>query len=121
ADRAYDIPPFLDRCQERGWQVIVRCKANSALHFRDHQGREQELRQLLRQRVRRPDQRWKGRGQLFKKAGWRTVSIVAVWARGETEPLVVLSTLAPRWDLAAWYGRRFWSGWGFGPGKSPAW
>src|SRR5690606_28330642 len=43
ADRAYDVPAFLDRLAAYGWSWIVRCKARGQLRFRDRQGREQRL------------------------------------------------------------------------------
>lgn len=121
ADRAYDIPPFIDRVAARGWHWVVRLKANGAGKFRDHQGREQDLARLIRRYVAAPGQRWKTRGAIFKKAGWRTVSLVAVWAPGAKEPLVVLTDLPPRWEVLRLYDRRFWIEPGFRTDKSAGW
>lgn len=121
ADRAYDGPAFVDRVQAHGWHWVVRTKANSALRFRDQRGREAALAEWLRVRVRRPGQRWKARGQVFKKADWRTASVIAVWAPGQRERLVVLSDLPPRWDVIAQYGRRPWTEPGFRDTKSAGW
>ncbi len=121
ADRAYDIPPFLDRLAAYGWHWVVRVKANGSLHYRDWQGHEEELRAHLSRVLRRPGDRWKGRLEVFKDAGWRTASVVAVWEPSAKEALVTLSDLPPRWDLHAWYDRRFWIEPGFRTDKSAGW
>lgn len=120
-DRAFDVPPFVDRVAARGWHWVVRAKAASALRFRGRGGREAPLRDLVRRRVAAPGRRWKGRGQLFKKAGWRDASVVAVWAPGAAEPLVVLTDLPPRWEVLRRYGCRFWIEPGFRSDKAAGW
>lgn len=121
ADRAYDVPPLVDRLTALGWHWVIRCKAKGTLRYRDATGREQSLRAALGWRLRGPGWRWKGRGQVFKQAGWRTVSVVGQWAAGQQEPLVVLSDLPPRWELLWWYGRRFWIECGFRNDKGGGW
>jgi hypothetical protein len=121
ADRAFDIAPFVDRIAARGWHWVVRLKANGANRFRDQRGREHGLRDLLRGRLAAPGRRWKARGQLFKKAGWRPASVVAAWARGMREPVVVLTDLPPRWDALKHYDRRFWIETGFRSDKRKGW
>lgn len=120
ADRAYDIPPFLDRLTARGWSYVVRLKLGSTV-FRDHQGRVQPLRALIERHVQRPGQRWKGRGQLFKTAGWRSVSVVAYWQPDEDERLVVVTDGPPCWTALAAYGRRFWCETAFRADKTAGW
>jgi hypothetical protein len=121
ADRAYDVPPFVDRLAAYGWHWVVRAKANSTLCFRDRRGREAPLRQLVRARVRSAGQRWKGRGQVFKGAGWRAASVLAVWAPGQAERLVLLSDLPPQWAVLRLYDRRFWIEPGFRADKAKGW
>src|SRR5947207_996937 len=118
ADRAFDIPTFVDRITARGWHWVVRLKANGTSRFRDHLGREHGVRDLVRRHVARPGQRWKAHGQVFKKAGWRPASVVALWAAGQAEPLVVLTDLPPRWEVLKLYGRRFWIEAGFRTDKT---
>lgn len=120
ADRAFDIPPMLDRCTARGWSFVVRLKLGS-VRYRDHGDRERPLRPLIERQVQRPGQRWKGRGRLFKGAGWRTVSIVAYWQPGEDERLVVVTDGPPAWAALAAYGRRFWCEAAFRSDKSAGW
>ncbi len=121
ADRAYDIPPFIDRVAARGWHWVVRLKANAATRFLDAQHREHAVKSRIRRYVGAPGQRWKARGRLFKKAGWRPASIVAVWAAGTQEPLVVVTDLPPRWEVLRSYDRRFWIEAGFKADKSSGW
>ncbi len=121
ADRAFDIAPFVDRVAAHGWHWVVRARGRSDLRYRDYHGREHAVRTLLARHLDGPGRRWRGRGQVFKTAGWRTASIVAVWAVGRTEPLVVLSDLPPRWELVGVYGRRFWIEPGFRTDKTRGW
>jgi hypothetical protein len=121
ADRAYDIPPFIDRIAARGWHWVVRLKANGTTRFRDHRGREHSVKTLVERYVAAPGQRWKARGWLFKKAGWRPVSLVATWTPGAKERLVVITDLPPRWTVLAHYDRRFWIEPGFRTDKASGW
>jgi hypothetical protein len=121
ADRAYDVPAFVDRVAARGWHWVVRCKARGTLRFRDRLGRAAPLAAVLGRHVAAPGRRWKGRGAVFKKAGWREASVVAAWAPGEAEPLVVLTDLPPRWSALRTYARRFWIEPGFRADKGKGW
>lgn len=121
ADRAFDIPPFVERIAARGWHWVVRLKAEGANRFQDHQGREHSLRALIHRHVAAPGQRWKARGRIFKGAGWCTASLIAVWASGAKERLVVITDLPPRWQVLAHYDRRFWIEPGFRTDKSSGW
>jgi hypothetical protein len=121
ADRAFDIAPFVDRLAARGWHWVIRLKAEGAHRFLDHQGREHRLQALIHRHVAAPGQRWKARGRIFKGAGWRDASIVAIWAPGHKERLVVITDLPPRWEVLRHYDRRFWIEAGFRTDKSSGW
>jgi hypothetical protein len=121
ADRAYDVPPFIDRVAAHGWQWVIRLKAKGNVVLRDRRDREQPVRTLIAARVRRPGQRWKTSARLFKNAGWRPVHLVAIWATGADEPLVVISDQPLRWAAVAAYRRRFWCEPGFRNDKSHGW
>ena len=99
ADRADDIPAFVDRIASYGWQWVVRCTAGSSLRWRDYQGREGALRDLVARHLPGPGRRWKARGQVVTAAGWREASVVGVWAPGHAERLVVLSDLPAHWAV----------------------
>lgn len=121
ADRAYDIPAFIDRISAKGWHWVVRCKVSSSLRWRDVPGREWALRTLVECHLPGPGRRWKARGQVFKAAGWRDASVVGVWAPGHAERLVVLSDLPTQWAVLRLYGRRFWIEPGFRNDKRRGW
>jgi Transposase DDE domain len=121
ADRAFDIAPFVDRIAARGWHWVVRLKAEGAHRFRDYLGRDHALRALVHRYLPAPGRRWKARGQLFKGAGWRDASVVATWAPGAKERLVVLTDLPPTWEPLRQYDRRFWIEPGFRSDKSKGW
>jgi Transposase DDE domain len=124
ADRAYDVPGVIDRLTAVGWDWILRVKARSQLRWRDDAdplAPEQRVRDLVGTALDRPGQRLRATGQAFKKAGWRAVNLVGEWGRGYTEPPVVLTNLAPEWDVLRQYGRRFWIEAAFRHDKSHGW
>ncbi len=121
ADRAYDIPPFLDRLTARGWHWVIRLKANASTRFLDQHQVEQPLKTLLHRRLKRPGWRCKFRGKLFKDAGWRKVSVVALWAEREDEALVVITDFPPSYRVLPIYRKRFWIELGFRTDKSAGW
>jgi hypothetical protein len=121
ADRAYGIPPFLDRCAALGWHYVLRLTTTGSHRFCDVRGQEHALQDVVRHHLAGPGRRWKSRGKLFKDAGWRAVSLVGVWGTGAKQPLVVLTDLAPRWSVVRQYERRFWIEPGFRSDKSKGW
>jgi hypothetical protein len=121
ADRAYDIPPIIDRLSARGWHWVIRLKTRASTRFLDHQGIEQPLTAVLERRLQGPGWRCKARGKLFKDAGWREVSLVGLWAAREDEALVVISDLSPSYALLDRYRRRFWIETSFRNDKAAGW
>jgi hypothetical protein len=121
ADRAYAIPPFLDRLHAYGWHWVLRLTTTGSHRWCDHHGHEHALRAVVRQHVGRAGQRWRAHGCLFKDAGWRRVDVVAIWAAGANEALVVISDLHERWRVLALYERRFWCEAGFRNDKGKGW
>jgi hypothetical protein len=121
ADRAYDIPPLIDRLAARGWDWIIRVKARSQMVWQEDDGREQPLRALVSAALTGPGTRLRATGQTFKKAGWRPVHLVGEWGHGYAEPLVVLTSLPPRWTVLSRYARRFWIEVAFRQDKSAGW
>lgn len=121
ADRAYAIPPFLDRLRGYDWHWVIRVTTTGSHRWCDRHGREHALRAVLRRQIGQPGQRWRARGCLFKDAGWRRVDLVAVWAAGAKESLVVITDLGERWNVLALYQRRFWIEPGFRSDKRKGW
>lgn len=101
ADRAFGTPAFTDLVTAHDWDYLVRVQGQT--HYRDLQGREVALHSF----VPKPDCRRKRQGQVFKKRGWRSVSVVAYWGRRHQSPLILVSSLPPRWELIALYRRRY--------------
>ena len=60
----------------------------------------------IRDRAPRPGTRWLGHGHAFLKAGWRAVNVVAVWRRGDDEPWLLVTDLAPTWVRCTQYRHR---------------
>jgi hypothetical protein len=100
ADRAFGCPVFTDPVTARGWDWLVRVQGQT--RWQDRQGQVR----ALRQQVVVAGQRWKGRGALFKDAGWREASAVVLWGRTHREPLLLASSLPLSWNLIALYKKR---------------
>jgi len=92
ADRAFGTPAFTDLLQPYGWHYVVRVQGQT--RYRDARGRVRPLADL----VVRAGQRRKGRGQVFKKQGWRSASVVVVWGHPHTSPLCLVTDLSPDWS-----------------------
>jgi len=101
ADRAFGCPAFIDLVVRRNWHYVVRVQGQTIC--RDRLGRERSLESLVPFRNRRA----KLRGQAFKKAGWRSVSVVAYWGPSHSKPLCLVSDLKPGWYLIHLYRHRF--------------
>jgi hypothetical protein len=119
ADRAFGCPAFIDLIlpvnQTREgksitnssssslprWHYIVRVQDQT--RCRDRTGKEFSIRSL----VRLPHQHVKLRGEVFKKRGWRTASVVVYWGRRYKDPLCLVSDLRPQWSLVALYRHRY--------------
>lgn len=100
---------------------MIRITTTGSHRFRDAHGRAWALKNWLARRVAAGGQQWKGRGAVLKGAGWRSVGLVATWARGEQEPLVVITAGAARWQVLDTYARRFWIEPGFRCDKTRGW
>lgn len=101
ADRAFGTPAFTDQVVAYGWHWVVRVQGQT--RARTRAGQLQPLRAL----VSGPGQRAKGRGQVFKKHGWREASWVAHWGKRHRGPLLLVSDLPADWALLALYRRRY--------------
>ncbi|KPL90448.1 transposase [Herpetosiphon geysericola] len=99
ADRAFGCPVFTDQVAAHGWHWVVRVQGHTRLRLRGHT--ETMIRTLVTR-----GQRVARRGLAFKKAGWRTVTVVATWAADAQEPLLLVSNLAGIGMIRHAYGRR---------------
>jgi hypothetical protein len=101
ADRAFGTPQFTDRVQAYGWHFVVRIQNQT--RCRDRVGFVQSVGAWLAG----PHPRKKGCYDLFKKLGWRPLSLVGHWGERHRQPLCVVSDLPVGWYLLALYRRRF--------------
>ena len=101
ADRAFGCPAFLDLLTKRGWHYVVRVQGQT--RCRDPKGRERTVKSLCPYR----GKRGKLRGEVFKKQGWRTASVVAYWGRRHTAPLCLVTDLPPGWAILRLYRQRY--------------
>lgn len=101
ADRAFGTPAFTDIVQAHGWHYVVRVQGHT--RCQDVCRRTYPIASLVPRR----GARYKLRGCVFKKAGWREASIVAYWGRRHDKPLCLVSDLAPRWQVIDLYRRRY--------------
>jgi hypothetical protein len=100
ADRAFGCPAFTDLVAAHGWAWLVRVQGQT--RWRDRRGGIH----LIRTQVRQRGERWKGAGLVFKDAGWRAASMVALWGRAHQQPLLLVSSLPLSWELIAIYRQR---------------
>jgi hypothetical protein len=101
ADRAFGTPSFIDLVTKRQWHYVVRVQGHTVC--RDRQGRERQIRQLVRLR----GQRGKLHGEAFKKRGWRHVQVVVYWGSRHKGPLCLVSDRGAQWYLIRLYRRRY--------------
>jgi len=97
ADRGLGTSPSWQQVlTEQGWDYLLRVQRTTRIRLAD--GMTCPLGRLVGY-----GQRWSGRGQVFKKAGWHWRSVSVVWEVGYAEPWCLLSNnaaLSP--DLYAW-------------------
>jgi Transposase DDE domain len=114
ADRGYGVPTMLDLLAALGWHWVVRVQGQTRVCLED--GTERPLHTLVSQ----PGTLWTsftpppaaGAGataplRVFKRAGWRTLHVVAAWAEGQAAPWLLVTTLAPTPARLADYAARW--------------
>lgn len=102
-DRGVTSAGIIDACNAVGWHYVLRLNAREhhGAHIRQD-GQEVPLWDLVRQ----PGQRWTGRVQVFRAAGWRRVWLTIQWAKTADGPWVLLSDEADRARVVRRYRRR---------------
>jgi hypothetical protein len=99
-DRGLSWPSLLDHCRRVGWSFL--CRVQRQTRVRTADGRAGTIGDLAP----RPGARWRGRGRAFLKAGWRDLNLVAVWRRGDEQPWLLVTDLAPAWVRCDQYRHR---------------
>jgi hypothetical protein len=115
ADRAFGTPAFTDLLTAHGWHYVVRVQGQT--RYQDGHGHTGRVDHLIRKRAKRA----KLRGQAFKAAGWREVSVVVYWGRAHRSALCLVSDLKPAWYLIQLYRSRFGIEASFRDDKSAGW
>lgn len=115
ADRLYGVPRMVDLLIALGWHWLLRVQGQTQVRLRDGTCR------ALRTLVAKPGTQWSsGFGDepttqtapaqpvgVFKAAGWRRSQVVAVWAEGEAEPWLLLTSLTAKLERVADYAQRW--------------
>jgi len=99
-DRGLSWPAVVDHCRRVGWSILGRVQGSTRVQTAD--GRTRPIADLAP----RPGTRWRGRGRAFQKAAWRDLNLVAVWRRGDDEPWLLVTDLAPDWVRSTQYRHR---------------
>jgi Transposase DDE domain len=115
ADRGLWSPRLWQWCRAHGWAAVLRIQADH--HFTPHGQHGRPAAQWLPG----PGHAWVGAGIAFTRERRLPATLVAVWAAGQTEPWVLLTTLPPRQVGVLWYGLRMWIEHGFRALKSVGW
>lgn len=102
ADRGLCWPLLVDWCQEHSWHYVLRLQGQTKVRWPDGSQRS------ARERVTRVGQRWLGEAEVFKKAGWRGVQVVATWEPGMKEPWLLLTDQRASLRHCRTYGKRMW-------------
>jgi hypothetical protein len=100
ADRGLAWPVVVDFCRAAGWHFVLRIQHHTRVLFDD--GRMVQVRDLVPKR----GTSWRGCAQVFKKASWRRVNIVATWSRMHDEPWLLITDLPPERSVLDRYAKR---------------
>ena len=100
ADRAFGCPVWSDQVLAHGWDVVVRVQGQSKV--RSAHVPEQPIRDLA---TRGSTQSFAG--EVFKGAGWRSLTVIATWDDRCDESLLLVSTLTDVAAIRAVYRHRF--------------
>ncbi len=85
ADRGLGTSPrWQQTLMAQGWDYLLRVQRSTLVRLSD--GKTQPLGRLVGY-----GQQWFGRGQVFKKAGWRWQSVDVIWASGYDQPWCLVS------------------------------
>src|SRR6266568_2667671 len=103
ADRGLYAAWLYRAIQANGWHPFLRVK--KGLTFRAP--RETAFGKVG-ERVKRPGQEWKGKGEWSEQGERMEGTLVVGWEEGYEEPICVVTDLAPEKAKTAWYQLRFW-------------
>lgn len=87
ADRGLCWPAVVDFCVDHGWHFLLRAQGQTRVRLDD--GSETSLAELVPE----PGRTWCGKAEVFKKAGWRRVNVVARWSPRRAERWLLVTDL----------------------------
>ena len=94
------------------WYFLFRVQKQC--RFRTRNGKVHRMADMIK-----PGERWSGRGEVFKKAGWIPATIHLIWLPGYAEPWCLITNCP---DLSGdEYATRYWQEAGFRDLKSDGW
>ena len=106
ADRGLCWPRLIDLCRRRQWDFVLRAQGQTRVCL--HSGTTTSTAVALSSLAPRRGTCYYGRGQAFKKAGWRDVNVVAVWPQDVKEPWLLVTSLEPSRHCCRLYRQRMW-------------
>ena len=115
-DRGLWSPRLWRKIKDNGWHPLMRIRPEAT--FAPLGERRQRARELL------PGAGWcwVGEGVAYKEKAKRIAStLLVVWGKGQKEPWLLLTDLAPDDIGVSWYGLRVWIELGFRALKSLGW
>jgi hypothetical protein len=113
ADRGIGTSPALIQAvARRGWHYLFRVQNDTRCRTRS--GRDRPLQHLVKR-----GEHWRGRGVVFKRAGWLPTIVLVVWEPQHAEPWCLVTNAPYVSDFA--YGLRAWQEAGFRDLKSDGW
>jgi hypothetical protein len=115
ADRAYGVPRMLDILTALDWNWLVRVQGHTVIRLRNGQCHP------LRSLVPKPGMLWRSSFSskeatkereaeavgVFQSVGWRGSQVVAMWAEGQDEPWLLLTSLPARQERLVEYAQRW--------------
>lgn len=99
-DRGLAWPAVVDACLAHGWHFVLRVQGQTQVRLAE--GPPRAIATLAPGK----GSLWRGEAQVFKKAGWRTVNVVAHWPHDVDEPWLLISDLPPTRSLCRRYRQR---------------
>jgi hypothetical protein len=113
ADRGIGTSPELIRAlTDRAWHYLFRVQNDVRLQTQT--GSSRPLKHLVK-----PGEHWRGRGLVFKKAGWLPATVLVVWQAGCAEPWCLVTNAPDVHDFSD--GLRSWQEAAFRDLKSDGW
>lgn len=106
-DGEFDSPALLGALTQIGWQFVCRTAKNTLVCEADWSGGGFPLSALMADGLLRPGATVELSEVTFTGQGFGPVLVVAVWERGQKEPLSLVSSLDFAHEAAAWYKKRY--------------